>query len=252
MFTHRPEGNFRFIPGSATYCVGVVADPGYGLVHATFRRPTPLAQAFDEARRHLAGLGRPAAALCGAEVRIPEPLGFDGFGSFNAGYIALLEQHGLMVDGKGTLTRTNVAPLPASAAPGEPCLYAFTYTAPDASQASRTSFVGSGLGELRPGPATRESIVRAGETSPDAMREKAAYVMSELAAQMTKLGVTWSDVTHFNVYTAHPLHGYLEDVILGPMGGAAIHGAHWFLSRPPIVEIEFEVDARGARQELYL
>ncbi len=91
MFTQRPEGNFQFIPDGATYCTGVVANSGYGIAHATFRRPTPLAQAFEIAQQHLAGLGRPMAALCGAEVRIPAPLTFDGFDALNAGYIALLE-----------------------------------------------------------------------------------------------------------------------------------------------------------------
>jgi hypothetical protein len=252
MFTQRPEGNFQFIPGGATYCTGVVAHPGYGIAHATFRQPTPLVQAFETARQHLAALGRPMAALCGAEVRIPEPLTFDGFGALNKGYIALLEEHGLMLDGKGTLTRTNVAPLPASVAPAEPCLYAFSYTFPESPVNTRPSFVGSGMGELRPGPATRENIVRAGETTPEAMRAKAEYVMSEMDAQLGKLGVTWTDVTNVNLYTAHPVHAFLEDVVLETLGPAAIYGVHWFFSRPPIVEIEFEADARGTRQELFL
>lgn len=252
MFTQRPEGNFQFIPGGATYCTGVVAHSGYGIAHATFRRPTPVAQAFDIAKQHLAGLGRPITALCGAEVRIPAPLTFDGFAAFNATYIALLERHGLMLDGKGTLTRTNVAPLPASVAPAEPCLYAFSYTFPEPTGNTRPSFVGSGMGELRPGPATRENIVRLGETSPEAMRAKAEFVMGEVDAQLDKLGVTWADVTNVNLYTAHPVHAFLEDVVLKTIGPAAIYGAHWFLSRPPIVEIEFEADARGTRQELFL
>ena len=193
MFTQRHTGNFQFIPGGATYCTGVVAQPGYGIAHATFRRPTPFVQAFEAAQHHLAGLGRPMAAMCGAEARIPAPLTFEGFGALNAGYIALLDQHGLMLDGKGTMTRTNVAPLPTSIAPAEPCLYAFSYTFPESSGNARTAFIGSGIGELRSGPAARENIVCLGETSPDAIRAKAEFVMGEANAQLGKLGVTWDD-----------------------------------------------------------
>jgi hypothetical protein len=250
MFTHRSAGNFRFVPGSATFCNGVVADAGYGLVHVSLRRPAPLAHGFEIASRHLTGAGRPMAALCGVELRIPAPLSFQDFGSLNAGYIALLEQHGLSLDGKGTATRTNVAPLPAAAAPAEPSVYGFTYTVPEAQASGRAAFIGSGIGELRPGPAARESLVRPGETSPEAMREKAEFVMGEVGAQMGRLGVSWDDVTRLNVYTAHALEGYLQDVILAPMGAAAVHGAHWYLSYPPVIDLEFEIDVRGAAAEI--
>ena len=42
--TPRPQGNFSYLPGSGTYCRGVVADKGYTLAHATLRTPLPLAQ----------------------------------------------------------------------------------------------------------------------------------------------------------------------------------------------------------------
>jgi hypothetical protein len=39
-------------------------------------------------------------------------------------------------------------------------------------------------------------------------------------------------------------------VILEPLGPAAIHGAHWYASRPPIEGLEFEMDLRGVFSEL--
>jgi hypothetical protein len=33
------------------------------------------------------------------------------------------------------------------------------------------------------------------------------------------------------------------------MGASAVHGLHWFYSRPPIVGLEFEMDLRGVRRE---
>ena len=111
--THSPNGNYSFLAASATFSSGAIADNSFGLTHATFRRPVPLAQAFDAMRNHLVGLGRPMAAVCGVELRIGQPLTFDGFAQLNTGYKALLHQHGLHIDGKAPAARTNVSPLPA-------------------------------------------------------------------------------------------------------------------------------------------
>ncbi len=248
----RLEGQFQFVPGSATFCNGVVAMPGYAIAHATFHQPLPFAQAFEAIRRHLESLGRPMAALCGAELRIPQPLSFEGFKALNAGYIAQLEAHGLQLDGQGTMTRTNVAPEPRAIAPDEPGIHAFSYTVPRSQPDARQAFVGSGIGELRDGPPSRESIVRAGESSPEAMQDKARYVMGAIQRQMANLGVSWADVTNTNMYTVHSPFHFLEPELLAVMGPAARYGVHWFYSRPPIQEVEFEVDVRGTAEELFL
>lgn len=249
---HRHEGNFSYLEGSGTYCRGALADDGYALVHATFRTVVPLAQAFDAIRRHLADVGRPMAALCGAEVRVPQPLTFEGFADFNATYIALLDQYGLRQEARATMTRTNVAPLPAAVAPAEPGIFAFTYTMPRRRPDTRKAFVISGVGELKSGPPSRESIVRVGETTPDAMREKARFVMDAVQSSLDALGVAWSDATQVNLYTIHVDGGYLDQALFARIGPAAHYGVHWMYSKPPIREIEFEVDVRGAYEDLYL
>ena len=57
-------------------------------------------------------------------------------------------------------------------------------------------------------------------------------------------------MTAIDVYTAHPIHGFLVDDLLRPAGPAAIHGVHWYPSRPPIQGLEFELDMRGVAREL--
>jgi len=249
---HRLEGNFSYLEGSGAYCRGAVADEGYMLVHATFRNVVPVAQAFDAIRQHLEGIGRPMAALCGAEVRVPQPLTFEGFAAFNKTYIALLDRYGLRQGERATVTRTNVAPLPAAIAPAEPGLFAFTYTAPRSRADDRKAFIISGVGEVKDGPPARESIVRVGETTPDAMREKAAFVMASIHATLSALGVKWEDATSVNLYTACVEGGYLDEAVFARIGAAARYGVHWMYSKPPIQEIEFELDARGASEELFL
>src|SRR5205814_1795308 len=78
-----------------------------------------------------------------------------------------------------------------------------------------------------------DGIVRRGDTSPDGMREKARFVMNVMQERMRALGADWRRATAIDVYTAQPIHDYLDD-ILRPAGPAAIHGVRWFPSRPPI------------------
>jgi hypothetical protein len=244
-----PEGQYRFLPGTEPYSAGVVAEPGVEIVHATLQSPVPYRDGFALIDRHLREAGRPRAALCAIELRIPRPLPFDGFVAFNRGYRAILEEWKLLVDGLNPIARTNVAPVVA--APAEASLHAFSYTVADAAPGEPT-FVVAGAGELREGTMSAEGIVRRGETAPAALREKADFVMATMARRLAGLGRSWRDVTAADVYTPHPVRTFLEETVLGPMGPAAAHGIHWYLSHPPIAGLEYEMDVRGVRREIRL
>jgi hypothetical protein len=240
------RGNYRFLPGIAPYSAGVVAMPGYQVVHATLRQPIPYREGFAKIDMHLRAEGRPRAALCAIELRIGRPLPPDAFGSFNDGYRDLLRNWDILVDGQNPIARTNVAPVVG--APEEPSLYGFAYTAPGGPN-SRT-FVVAGAGELRGNSLDPRDVIRRGDTTGDAMREKAAWVMTTMRERLLGLGADWSDVTAINIYTAHPIDRFLRDTVLVNVGAAAIHGTRWYLSRPPIVELEFEMDMRGVARDL--
>ena len=137
---------------------------------------------------------------------------------------------------------------PVVGAPREPSLYGFGYTIPGA--APRPTFIVAGAGEMRERGVGVDGIVRHGETSAAAMREKAAHVMGIMQARLEGLGVGWSDVTAIDIYTEQPIEPFLADTILGPAGPAAIHGVRWFPSRPPIVGLEYEMDLRGVGREI--
>jgi hypothetical protein len=242
-----PAGQYRFLPGIDPYSSGVVAMPGWEIVHATLQRPVPYRPGFELIAAHLGALGRPRAALCAIELRIPAPLSFAGFAEFNKGYRGILADWRLLVDGVNPIARTNVAPVVAP--PAEPALYGFSYTVP-ADAAGTPTFVVAGSGELRAGSMGPDGIVRGGETTPDALAEKAAHVMGEQAARLRALGMGWADVTAVDVYTPHALHGFLAAGVLRPMAAAAEHGVHWLLSHPPIQGLEYEMDMRGVRREI--
>jgi len=243
---HAAAGSYRFLPGIAPFSSGTVAAPGHQMVHATLRAPIPWRDGFALIDRHLRAEGRPRAALAAIELRSPAPFSFDGFDAFNAGYQALLKEWNLLVDGANPIARTNVAPV--TRAPAEPSLYGFGYTVPGATD--RATFIVAGAGEVRERGVGVEGIVRHGETSPGAMREKAAHVMGIMRARLQGLGVTWTDVTAIDVYTAQPIESFLADTVLAPAGAAAIHGVRWFPSRPPIVGLEYEMDLRGVAREI--
>lgn len=246
MMVANERGSYAFLPGGEPYSSGVVAMEGFEIVRVALREPLPWREGFDRIEAELAAAGRERAALCAVELRSPAPFTRAGFAEFNRGYRALLEEWGLLVEGQNPIARTNVAP--AWGPPPEPSLFAFSFTVPVAAGGPRT-FVVAGAGELRGGPLSEAAVIRPGETSPDAMAEKATYVMKAMTRRLEGLGVTWADVTATDVYTVHPLDPFAGPVILDPIGPAARRGLHWYPSRPPIDELKFEMDCRGLRVE---
>ena len=241
-------GGYRFLPGISAFSCGVVTASGWEIVHATLAAPVPWRDGFARIDRHLREAGRPRAALCGIELRSPTPFTFGGFDEFNQGYRALLAEWRILVNGENPIPRTNVCPV--AAAPREPSLYAFSYTAAGATSAP--TFVVAGAGELRERAQGPDGIVRHGETSPDAMREKARFVMATMQERLRALGGAWDRVMAIDVYTPQPIHELVHGEILRQAGPAAIHGVRWFPSLPPIQGLEFEMDLRGVARELVL
>lgn len=244
-----PLGNYRFLAGIAPYSCGVVAMSGFEIVHVTFQQPIPYRLGFERIDCHLEATNRPRHALCGAELRLPAPLSFEGFADFNGEYQSVLSDRGLMVDGCNPIARTNIAP--AVRPPEQPSLYAFSYTV--LSEAGSPAFIVAGAGDLDDQTnLCTEAIVRPKETGEDALREKANTVMGVMQARLDGLNVGWATVTAIDVYTVHPVQPFLVDTVLGLAGDAAIHGIRWHYGRPPIEGLAFEMDVRGVRQEMWL
>lgn len=236
-------GNYRFLAGSGAlpFCGGVIADPGYEIVHATFRQPIPWREGFGAIEQHLAGLGRPRTALCAVELRCGKPYTREEFFSrdgFNGRYGDLLREWGLVVDGLGATARTNIAvdlvPLP------EQVIFAFSYTvpAPDAPP----TFVVSGVPEA--------TSVRPGDNSPRALREKTRDVVTTLDRRLGSLGAGWDQLTAIGLYTVLDLFPVLQDEVLAKAGPAALNGIQWFCGLPPVEGGAIEIDVRGIQREI--
>ena len=241
-----PKGGYRFLPGIEPYSSGVIAEPGWEIVHVTLAQHLPWKDGLSSIRRYLEEGGRDHHALCGVELRCPEPFSMDGFIAFNRQYRSLLEDWGMLVDGVNPIARTNVAPV--EDAFRESIVYGFSYTTP--SDAERPTFVVAGGGELR-GALDAKNIVRIGETSEEAIMEKAQCVVEIMCERLSKLGSS-EFVTHIDVYSAHNLTRQLVQEIIRGIPSAASVGLHWFYTRPPILDIEFEMDVRGVVREIVI
>jgi hypothetical protein len=241
-------GGYRYLPGVFQYSAGVAALPGFEIERARLLRPLPLFDGFAAVEAHLAAVGRPLAAFCACELRSPAPFSEAGFRAFNLDYVGTLERWGIYREGRNPVARSNVCP--AVAPPPAPALFAFAYTVP-AQGAPGPSFVVAGSGEAKEGQANyRDHMVARGDVSPAGLRAKARWVLGEMERRMGALGAGWADATATQLYTVHDIHPFLEEELA--RRGAIPGGLTWHFCRPPVVELEYEMDVRGLRKELVL
>ena len=245
-------GGYRYIKAVFQYSGGVAAQPGFEIERARFATPLRLADAYAAVEAHLKALGRPSAAFAACELRSPEPFTEQGFYDFNKVYVQTLERWGIYKGGEqpvNPVARTNVCPMYNK--PAEPVMYAFSYTVPARGSASRGSFITAGGGERRDsGKPREEGIVRYNDTSPEGLREKVAYVVSEMERRLTLLGFSWKDAVTTQVYTVQNI-GHLVGEALAARG-ACEGGLVWTYSRPPVIGLEYEMDVRGAAREIVI
>jgi hypothetical protein len=237
-------GGYHFVKGVFQYSAGVAAMLGHRIVRVRFLDPIPLDEGFRRIERIIEGAGRPLTSFCACELRSPAPFTEAAFIAFNRVYVGTLERWKIYDGATNPVARSNVCPVVDP--PGEPSFHAFSYTerAPDA----EPSFIVAGSGEAPEGRGNyRDHIVRLGDISPAGMREKARFVLDEMERRLSAMGFGWADTTATQVYTVHDIHPFLGDEIV--RRGAARSGLTWHYNRPPIVELEYEMDCRGVAVE---
>ncbi|WP_341720646.1 hypothetical protein QQG74_13630 [Micromonospora sp. FIMYZ51] len=231
------SGTYRYLPAIDPYSSGVAAEPGYEIVGWRFDTPTPVADAFVRLDQELAAENLPAGALAGLALRSPEAFSFNGFNEFNVLYRRLLTERQLLEDDVNPLARTNVVPV--ADGPAEPVVLA-AYIVRKSSDGGGRDYVVAGSGEVD-GPLDPECIVARGDLSAEGLARKVAYVVGEMRSRLAALGHQPATPSLVNVYTAHEIPGLARQL---SEGLPAVHQAgyvHW-LTRPPLVEVEFEMD----------
>jgi hypothetical protein len=239
-----PNSGYRFMPGVSQYSCGVGALPGFAIERVRFSKVVPLKRGFERIAETIKAAGRPLTSFGACELRSPAPFTEEGFKAFNEIYIKTLVEWGIMRDRVNPVARSNVCP--KLDPPAEPGFHAFSFTVP--AKDAAPSFVVAGSGESVEGKANyRDHTVRLGDTSPDGMREKAKYVLGEMERRMSAFSGNWSQTTAVQVYTVHDIFPFLESE-LGRRGALA-SGLTWHFNRPPVVDLEFEMDCRRVHVE---
>ncbi len=254
-------GGYSFLQGGFPYSAGVVALPGYEIVRARFHRPPTISDGLAAIEAWLRAAGRPLTALCAAELRSPTPFSFEGFRDFNTGYVAVLERWGLYRNALNPVARSNVCP--QFDAPSEPVFHAFCFTVPatgttDSTGASAkpaatmqpTDFVVAGSGEWPEDQPFPQGIVARGDLSGQGLASKVEYVLRTMQERTEGLGGQWQRLTAAQVYTVHDFHPLLGSHFAD--AGLTANGLSWHVCRPPIIELEFEMDVRSVGAERVL
>ena len=238
---------YRFIPGPFQYSAGVVCKPGFAMQRVRFANPVPLVEGFKRIEAFMTAEGLPYTAFCACELRSPAPFTDAGFTAFNREYVGTLERWGIFAQDENPVARSNVCP--ELHKPDGPSFHAFSLAVP--APDSPASFVIAGSGESQEGPGEyRDRTVRYGETTPDAMADKIAHVVTVMERRMEAVGATWADTTATQIYTVFDIYPHLAHGIVAR--GAARHGVDWHFCRPPVIGLDYEMDCRAVHTERVL
>ena len=243
-----PAGNYRFIPAVFQYSSGAAADRGYEIERVRFDRLLPLGQGFAQIAKYIQAAGRPLTSFCACELRSPAAFTEDGFFKFNQHYVKTLAEWGIY-DGGSTnpVARSNVCP--EIDPPAEPSFYAFSFTRP--SRGATSTFVIAGGAELGGGSGSyAERIVRYRDLSPEGLKEKVRFTTRQQESRMEEFGFGWKDATAVQAYTVHEFHPVIVEELV--RRGATRPGLTWHFARPPVIDLEFEMDCRRVMREIVI
>jgi hypothetical protein len=239
-----PAGNYRFIPAVFQYSSGAAADSGFEIERVRFDRMLPLAEGFTRAAEYIRSAGRPLTSFCACELRSPAAFTEDGFRTFNQHYVKTLAEWGLFDGAINPVARSNVCP--ETDPPAEPSFYAFSFTRP--SQNATPAFVIAGGAELREGSASYpERTVRYRDLSPDGLREKVRFTVGSMESRLGVFGFGWNATTAVQAYSVHDFHPAMTDELV--RRGATRSGLTWHFARPPVIDLEYEMDCRRVMRE---
>jgi hypothetical protein len=244
-------GNYRFIPAVFQYSSGAAAFSGFEIERVRFDRLTPLAEGFAQAAKYIQAAERPLTSFCACELRSPAAFTEAGFLAFNQHYVETLADWGIFDGTTNPVARSNVCP--EIDPPSEPSFYAFSFTRrrQGAGVAATPDFVIAGGAEARGGPGSYpERIVRYRDLSADGLKEKVGFTVREMESRLAAFGFGWKQTTAAQAYTIHDFHPVLADELV--RRGAARSGLTWHFARPPVIDLEFEMDCRRVTREIVI
>ena len=235
-----PSGSHRYLPAISPYSAGFAANPGYAITALEFTQTNSIQEGFLAIDRELEKRNLPPSALAGLHLRSPGAFSFAAFKEFNDEYNSLLHQRSLIINGINPISRTNVIPI--SNGPSQPIIHSAFIVHPTTSVGGK-DFVVAGAGEI-PGELDPKNIVARGDLSPEGMTQKVDCVLTIMNDRLAALGYDGSSPTIVNVYTVHEIPK-LATRIQSALPSVAKHGFTTWITKPPVEEIEFEMDCNS-------
>jgi hypothetical protein len=230
-----PSGNYRFLPAITAYSAGFAASEGFEITALRLLDCPTLAIGFERIDKEIQKRGLTPTALAGLQLRSPGAFSFEGFAEFNDEYRQSLIKRGLIIDGVNPISRTNVVPIEQG--PAVPTVAVAFIVHPSQGRGG-SDFIVAGAGEVD-GDLGPENIVARGDLSQKGLSLKVDCVLNIMLERLHALGV--ETPTTVNVYTAHEITG-LPGMIAKKLPTVFKNGYSTWLARPPVKEIEYEMD----------
>ena len=107
----------------------------------------------------------------------------------------------------------------------------------------------AGGAELRDGSGSyAERTVRYRDLSPNGLKEKVRFTVGSMESRLGAFGFGWKDTTAVQAYSVHDFHPVISDELV--RRGAARFGLTWHFARPPVIDLEYEMDCRRVMREM--
>lgn len=241
-----PNKKFSYIPAINAYSSGVTPAAGYSLVGLRFDKPTTFLKAIEYLDKYLPTVGLDPTNIVSFEFRSPKPFSFNGFGDFNEVYYNELKRRNLLIDSINPIARTNVSPVYMQIT--EPLLFGLHVL--KESNTPNKDYVVAGSGEVD-GALDPNNIIARGDLTPSGLEKKARFVLEEMRNRLLALRNEYVMPTEVNVYTVHEIAG-LPALIDEYLPGLAKSCINIWVSAPPIIEVEFEMDLRRLSTQLLI
>ena len=242
-------GNYRFIPAVFQYSAGAAAGSGYEIERVRFEKPVPLAEGFAQIAKYIQAAGRPLTSFCACELRSPAAFTDEGFRNFNLHYVKTLAEWGVY-DGKtNPVARSNVCP---------------EIDPPARAVVLRLLVHAAEPGRLVDLCDRRQRRVAGGRVRP---------MPSAPCVTATSALTAWREKVRYVVERHGKPHGRVRLRLEGCHCGADLHrarlpsrscrcswsaaapcaaGLTWHFARPPVIDLEYEMDCRRVMREMVI
>ena len=88
------------------------------------------------------------------------------------------------------------------------------------------------------------------DCSVQGMKEKVAFTAAEMQSRLAAFGLRWEHTTAVQAYTVHDFHPVMAEGLV--RRGAVRSGLTWHFARPPVIDLEFEMDCRRVTREVVI